>query len=165
MQLPTRHSFVLLQVLLSHSPIKFYRNTSKGPYHNKGNLYISQFPQSSDLFSQILGLSHLFFSFSSTLTSAGTAISIIIPKHLCLTVLWSLHSLLLLREYAHTTFHCILTCSFYKYPNQLSFQHCRVVFFWANVSHPLVICCTLSPFFPHNLHRGYSLVLSMWYFI
>ena len=27
------------------------------------------------------------------------------------------------------------------------------------------MCCTLLPFFPHNLHRGLSLVLSMWYFI
>ena len=25
---------------------------------------------------------------------------------------------------------------------------------WGNFSHPLVMCCTLSPFFPHNLHKG-----------
>ena len=35
---------------------------------------------------------------------------------------------------------------------------------WANFSHPLTKFCTLSPFFPHNLHRGFSLVLSMWCF-
>ena len=25
---------------------------------------------------------------------------------------------------------------------------------WDNFSHPLVMCCRLSPFFPHNLRRG-----------
>ena len=107
MQLPTRHSFVLLQVLLSHSPIKFCRKTSKGPYHNRGNLYISQFPQSSDLFSQILGLSHLFFSFSSTLTSAGTAISIIIPFCSFFSI-----TIRLGRLDFHTEYLCP-TCSYY----------------------------------------------------
>ena len=35
---------------------------------------------------------------------------------------------------------------------------------WANISRPLTKCCTLSPVFPHNLHRGFLLVLSMWCF-
>ena len=33
--------------------------------------------------------------------------------------------------------------------------------FWANFSHSHSKCCTLSPLFPQNLHRGLSLVLSM----
>ena len=43
-------------------------------------------------------------------------------------LLGSLHSFLLLPEHVRTTFPCVLTCSFYKYPNELSLQHCRVVF-------------------------------------
>ena len=46
-----------------HPPIKFCRNTSKGPYHYKDNSCISQFPQFSDLFLQILVLFHFFFFF------------------------------------------------------------------------------------------------------
>ena len=56
---PTLHVYAAL----SHPPIKFCRNTSKGPYHYRGNFYISQFSQSSDLFFQILVLFHFFFSF------------------------------------------------------------------------------------------------------
>ena len=125
----------------------------------------------------------IYFSSSSTLTSAGRAKSIIIfvcsflsitirsgqivTMDICPTVPWSLHSLLLLLEEAHTTFHCELTRSFYKYPNEISLQHCCVVLysFWADFSHPLAMCCTLSPFFPHCLSRWPSLVLSIWCFI
>ena len=125
MQLPTRHSFVLLQVLLSHSPIKFYRNTSKGPYHNKGNLYISQFPQSSDLFSQILGLSHLFFFFlysyiswysninnyPQTLMPHSTLISSfsLAPSGVC-SYNFSLYSDLFFLQISQSTFFPTLPC-------------------------------------------------------
>ena len=37
-------------------------------------------------------------------------------------------------------------------------------YFWEHFSHPLTKCCTISPFLPHNLHRGLSLVLSVWCF-
>ena len=57
-------SYALLQYcMLCHPPIKCCRNTSKGPCHYRENFYISQFPQSSDLFFQILVLFHLFFFF------------------------------------------------------------------------------------------------------
>ena len=65
--------------LASHPLIKFWRNTSKDPYHYRDNFYISQFPQSSDLFFQILVHFQFFFYVYSTIASAGTAISIIIP--------------------------------------------------------------------------------------
>ena len=35
---------------------------------------------------------------------------------------------MLFPEHAHTTFDCVLTRSFYKYRNEISLQHCCVVF-------------------------------------
>ena len=85
------------------------------------------------------------------------------PKTLLL-----LHFPLLLMGRVHTISPCVLAHSSCKGPNGLSLLHCCVVSlysFWTNFSHPLTKCCTLSPFSPHNLHRGFSLVLSMWCFI
>ena len=83
LQFPTRHSFALLQhcilCLAFPSTYQILQKHFQGPYHCRDNFYISQFPQSSDLFFQILVLFHFFFLFLSTVTSAGTAISIIIP--------------------------------------------------------------------------------------
>ena len=129
--------------------MKFCRNTSKGPYHYRDNFCISQFPQYSDFFFQILVLFHFFFSsFSPTLTSAGTAISIIIPFSFFLITIRSgrLASIRLSHRIfmSYSTlissfstapsgacsYHFSLCSnhSFYKYPKELSFQHCRVVF-------------------------------------
>ena len=42
---------------------------------------------------------------------------------------------------------------------------CHLLYsFWVNFSHPLAKFCTLSLVSPHNLHRWFSLVLSMWCF-
>ena len=55
------YSNIAYSAQLSHLPMKFCRNTSKGPYHYKDNFYISQFPQSFDL--EIMVVFHFFFLF------------------------------------------------------------------------------------------------------
>ena len=73
-------------------------------------------------------------------------------------VLWSLHSLLLLSEHAHTTFHCVVTCSFYKYPYELSLQHCRVfcILFKFLSQFFTTACYVLHTFtfFSHTIYTG-----------
>ena len=70
-----------------------------------------------------------------------------------------LKSSLLSIDHTHVIFHCVITCSFYKYPNELSLQHCWVVF-----------CILFEPvayfdLFLTQYTQGLSLVLLMWYFI
>ena len=74
------YSNISCYALLSHPPIKFSRNTSKGLYHYRDNFYISRFSQSSDLFFfKSWYISAFPFSFSSAVALAGTTISIIVP--------------------------------------------------------------------------------------
>ena len=56
--------------------------------------------------------------------------------------------LLLLPEHAHTTSHYVLTCSFYKYPNELSLQQCYIVFciLFEPIFHIHLLCVAVSPF-------------------
>ena len=117
------------------------------------------------------------FSFSSTLTSAGTAISIIIPfcSFLSITIrsgrlasvrlshwIFMSHSnlissfLLLLPEHAHTTFHCVLTRSFYKYLDELSLQHCLVIFCIISelIFHICLLCVAHFHLFSRTIYTG-----------
>ena len=72
---PTLHVILSFRIHPSNSA----ETLPKGPITTGTNFYISQFPQPSDLSFQILVLFCFSFSFSSTLISAGTTISIIIP--------------------------------------------------------------------------------------
>ena len=92
-------------------------------------------------------LSHwIFMSHCTLISSFSTAPSTACSYH------FSMCSNLFFLQISQWTFFATLSCRLLYY-------------FWANFSQPLVMCCTLSPFFPNNLHRELSLVLSMWYFI
>ena len=116
-------------------------------------------------------------SFSSTLTSAGTAISIIIPVCSFLSIIIRSGRLASIRL-SHWIFmsHSTLISSFSTAPsgaclyhfslcsNLFSLQICQWTFFatlcrlsynfWTNFSHPLVMCCIFSPFFPTQSTQG-----------
>ena len=68
----------------------------------------------------------------------------------------SLHSLLLLPEHAHTTFHCVLTCSSYKYLNELSLQHCCVILciLFEQGFYFCLLCVTHFHLFSHTIYTG-----------
>ena len=128
-------------------------------------------------------------SFSPTLTSTGAAISMIIHFHSSLSI-ENMYDLLASITLSHWTliFYNTFTSSFCSALSGVRSYHfsvwsnlfflrrsqwtffatlsCRILYsFWANLSHPLTKCCTLSPFFPQNLQRWLSLVLSIWSFI
>ena len=72
--------------------IKSFGGTSKCSYHYAYEFYPIEFPQSSDLSSNSGIFPLLPFLFSPTLTSAGTAVSMIIPFHSFLSIttdVWS----------------------------------------------------------------------------
>ena len=140
-------------------------------------------------FFKSLYLSTFSFSFFSTLTSAGTAIPAIIPfcsflpitirsDHLAFSRLshWIFMSNSTFVSQFSTApsracspqFHCVLTHSFYKYSNELSFQHCRVFFCicFETIFHTRLLCVAHFHLFSHTIYtEGLSLVLLMWYFI
>ena len=117
------------------------------------------------------------FSFSSTLTSAGTAISIIIPFYSFLSITirpgrlasirlshWifmsrsALISLFSTAPSGACSYHFSLCCNlFFLQISQWTFfatLSCRLLYsFWANFLHLLVMCCTLSPF-SHTTYTG-----------
>ena len=117
-------------------------------------------------------------SFPPTLTSTGKAILMIIPfrSFLSIKIMSGFLSSVMLPQWTiifHNTFTSSFstapsgTCSYhfsvcsithfsYKGP---TLSYCLLYSFWPNFLHPLTRCCTLSPFSPHNLHRGFSLVL------
>ena len=57
---------------------------------------------------------------------------------------------------SYRTFHCVLTHSFYKYPNELSLQHCCVVFFilFEPIFHIHLLCVAHFPLFSHTVYTG-----------
>ena len=123
-------------------------------------------------------------SFSPSLTSAGTTISVIISFRYFLPIK-IISGLLASIRLSHWMLisHNTLTSSFSAAPSGMYSYYfsvfsnpfflqssqwtflttllCRLLYsLWANFSHLLTKFYTLSPVFPHNLHRG----LSMWCF-
>ena len=141
------------------------------------------------LFSNHCTFPLFLFLFFSTLTSAGTAIPAIIPfcsflpitirsDHLAFSRLshWIFMSNSTFVSQFSTApsracspqFHCVLTHSFYKYSNELSFQHCSVFFCicFETIFHTPLLCVAHFHLFSHTIYtKGLSLILLMWYFI
>ena len=170
-------------------PIKFLETLARAPITTGKN---STFLNSHNLLISFFKFWYFYtfsFSFSSIFTSAGTTISIIITFCFFLSITitsgslasirlshWIFMSYITLIFLFHTAlsracfFHCSLCSSpFFLQIFQPSFfvtLSCWFLYsFGANFLHLLVMCWTLSPFLPHNLHRKLSLVLLMWYFI
>ena len=169
---PTLHVMLSFPIHLSNSAETLSRapmtRGTVSKFLNFHNLLISFF--------QILVLFHFFFSFSSTLTSAGT-ISIIIPfcSFFLITIrsgrlasirllhwifmsdstLISLFSTAPSRACSYN-FSTVLTCSIYKYPNKLSLQHCCAIFciLYEPIFHICLLCVAHFHLFPTKSTQG-----------
>ena len=127
--------------LAFQSTYRIFSDNFKVTYHYRHDIYYLEFPQSSNLFVQVMVLFHFFPFFLPTFTSAGTAILMIIPfcPSLSITIMSGLlasitlsqltlisrnaltsHFLLLLLKRVLTTSPCVLTHSSYKTASGLS---------------------------------------------
>ena len=130
-----------------------------------------------------------FSFFFSTLTSAGTVISIIIPfcSFLSITIrsgrlasirlshwIFMSHSTLissfstaLWRAFSYHFSLCSNPFFFYKFPNELSLQHCCVVFciLFEPIFNIRLLSVAHLHLFSHTIYTGVSLVLVIWYLI
>ena len=73
------HSNIVCYPYLFNPPIKFFCNTSNGSDYSRHDLYHFHFPQFQIPLLKSWHFSSFSFSFSLNVTSAGTAISVIIP--------------------------------------------------------------------------------------